>query len=461
MRSVGWRAYALPPCLLSVAVVYWVVIAVVSVANIPSRGSDADFAHFYAAARAVRMGLGPEIYSPTLIERIDRLPGGCAGTSLQIPYLNPPLLAVLFQPLTALPCGDAFRLWRLLSLTLWAGVTLLLAWQVWQRCAARGAAPLRTAMSAAFIVALSAFSYTVLDGLWLGQVHLLVLAGIVLAGWLHTRDRPVAAGMVLAFITLIKLVPAVLLLYFLLRRDWRLLAGAALGGVLLLGVLLLGAGGLPTLLAMIGPLTSAAGLLPQDNKAVVRLNPVLGPVLVAVAATIFVLVMLLMHRKSWPKEDPALGYAWAVSTMLLVSPIVWLHYLTWLLPAVAACIPYVRGRLLPLAVGAASAFILLSRPELLYLVPAAVLVCWCLTGALYVRSMDPLYVKLGKASELLAGWEVSGKGSWLPTARPFPRDRPSPTALPGATTDRGSCLEHRCIRLSRTRDPVTDRGRWR
>jgi hypothetical protein len=335
------------------------------------------------------MGLGPGIYSPALIERIDRLPGGCAGTSLQIPYPNPPLWAVLFQPLTALPCVDAFRLWRLISLALWASVTLLLAGQVWQRCVRVGASPFRTAMSAAFIVALSAFSYTVLDGLWLGQVHLLVLARIVLAWWLYERNHPVAAGLVLAFITLIKLVPAVLLVYFLLRREWRVLAGAALGGALLLAVMLVGVGGLPTLLAMIGPLTSAAGLLPQDNKAVVRLNPVLGPVLVAIAATIFGLVVLLMHRKGWTKEDPALGYAWALSTMLLISPIVWLHYLTWLLPAVAACMPYVRGRMLPLAVGVVSLSILLARPELLDLIPVAILLCWGLTGLLYVQSINP------------------------------------------------------------------------
>src|SRR5258708_22412984 len=56
---------------------------------------------------------------------------------------------------------------------------------------------------------------------------------------------------------------------------------------------------------------------------------------------------------------------------------------------------------------------------------------------------------------------VSGKGSWLPTARPFPGDRPSLTSLLGATTDRGSCFEHRSIRLLRTWDPVIDRPRRR
>jgi hypothetical protein len=398
MRRLRLYAYALPACLFGVSAVYWAVVAVVAVANIPARGGDADFGHFYAAARAVRMGLGPGIYSPSLIERIDRLPGGCAGTSLQIPYLNPPLLAVLFQPLTALPCVDAFRLWRLVSLALWAGVAILLAWQVWQRSIQRGVSPILAATAAAFIAALSAFSFPILDGLWLGQVHLLVLAGIVLAGWLHTRNRPVAAGMVLAFITLIKLVPAVLIVYFLLRRDWRVLAGAALGGVLLLSVMLVGAGGLPTLAAMVPVLTATPRHL-WSNEAVITLRPVLGPALVAGVALAFAVTVLLQRRMRRAVEDPALGYAWALSTMLLISPIVWLNYLTWLLPAVAACLPYALRRKLIVGLAVATLSLLITLPVLIAsLVPGlglagtvqvAMLLCWVLTGVLYVQRPKP------------------------------------------------------------------------
>jgi hypothetical protein len=394
MRSVGWRAYALPVCLLSVAVVYWAIVAVVSVANIPPRGSDADFAHFYAAARAVRMGVGPGLYSSAVIARSDQLPGGCASSSVAIPYLNPPLLAVLFQPLTALPCGDAFRLWRMLSLALWAGITTLLARQVWRRCIQLEASLPASATAATFIVALSAFSFPILDGLWLGQMHLLILAGIVLAEWLHERNRAVAAGMLLAFITLIKLVPAVLIVYFLLRRDWRVLAGAALGSVLLLSVVLVGSGGLPTLAAMIPMLTLTSGHL-WNNEAVITLHPVLGPALVAGAALAFAVTVVLQHRMRRAVEDAVLGYAWAISTMLLISPIVWLNYLTWLLPAVAVQLPHVLRRKLTVGLAVAILTLLIIQPVLIAsLVPGfgltstvqvAMLLCWTLTGVLYVQ----------------------------------------------------------------------------
>ena len=272
---------------------------------------------------------------------------------------------------------------------MWVAVTVLLAWQVWQRCARRGASPARSALAAAFIIALSAFSYPVLDGLWLGQVNLLLLGGIVLAWWLREHNQPFAAGMILAAITLIKLIPAVLIVYFLLRRDWRVLAGVAVGTVLLLGVMLVGAGGLPTLVAMIPALTSASGLLPWANTAVIRLHPVLGPAFVAAAALTFALTVLLMQRRRSTRDDPALGYAWAVSTMLVVSPIVWLHYLTWLIIVVAACLPYVRGRARVLALGLVSVSLLLSTPPLLGAATVATLLCWVLTGVLYVQSMHP------------------------------------------------------------------------
>jgi hypothetical protein len=387
MRRNRPLAYAPAACLAAIAAVYWAIIAAASLAYVQPRGKFSDFAHFYAAARAVRMGIGPGIYSAAVLVRIDQLPGGCAGSSLQIPYINPPLLAILLQPLTTLSCGDAFRVWRLISLAIWASVTALLAWQVGRRCLQRGASPPWSATAAACIIALSAFSYPIVDGLWLGQVHLLILGGIVLAWWLREHNQPFLAGMILAAITLIKLLPAVLIVYFLLRRDWHVLAGVAAATVLLVGAMLVGAGGLPTLSAMIPSLTSAAGLYPWLNEAVIRLNPVLGPALVVGAGLTFTITIVLAHRRGRAEEDATLGYAWAVSTMLLVSPLVWLHYVTWLVPVAAACLPYARSRMAALGLGLTSATILLSTPPFLGVATAAMLFCWGLTGALYMRGV--------------------------------------------------------------------------
>ncbi|MGZ6388890.1 MAG: glycosyltransferase family 87 protein, partial [Ktedonobacterales bacterium] len=393
------------------------IIATVSVEYIQPRGRFSDFADFYAAARGLRMGFGPEIYSPTQLHAIDQLPGSCAGSvlhifhkTLQTPYVNPPLLAILLQPLTMLPCVDAFRVWRLISLAIWAAVILLLAWQVWHRCVQQGHTPSRAALAAAYITALAATAYPVLDGLWLGQVHLLIFAGIVLAWWLRKHNQPVAAGVVLAVITLIKLLPAVLIVYFLLRRDWRVVAGALVGGVLLLGVMVVGAGGLPTLLAMIPAFISVPTLLPEFNTTVLTLHPLLGPALAAGLGLTFAGTVLLLKRNGATEiqEDPALGYAWAICTMLVVSPIVWLHYLTWLLMAIAACLPHVRGWRQAVTLGVASLALMLSTPALPAVATVAMLLCWVLTGALYVYSSRPSTLTLTSQRQLaLAGDTLS------------------------------------------------------
>src|SRR5262249_33666507 len=149
-------------------------------------------------------------------------------------YIYPPLLAVLLEPLTAFSCQDASRIWRLANALIWVAVTILLAYQLWRRWSAH------RLLAVALVVIASGCSYLLLYGLLLGQVILLILGGIVLAAWLLEHGHPFTAGLVLAFLTLIKLLPAILILYLLLRGNWRVVAGAALGGVLLLVLIVAG-----------------------------------------------------------------------------------------------------------------------------------------------------------------------------------------------------------------------------
>ncbi len=69
----------------------------------------------------------------------------------------------------------------------------------------------------------------------LGNVGLLLLFLIVTCWFLARRGHPVVAGAALGLATLIKLLPAALIVYFLLRRQWRV-AAAAVATVLVLGL---------------------------------------------------------------------------------------------------------------------------------------------------------------------------------------------------------------------------------
>ena len=70
-----------------------------------------------------------------------------------------------------------------------------------------------------------------------GQVNILLLAGVCGACLLIARGRSLGAGLVLATAVCLKLFPAFLLLYALLTRGWRMLAGCVLGCIALLAVL--------------------------------------------------------------------------------------------------------------------------------------------------------------------------------------------------------------------------------
>lgn len=83
-----------------------------------------------------------------------------------------------------------------------------------------------------FYLILLLTSFPLLHNFKWGQVSVLVTLGIVLAFVCHQQGRSVLGGVALALVTCIKYYPVVLVVYFLIRRDWRLLIafGAGLVG---------------------------------------------------------------------------------------------------------------------------------------------------------------------------------------------------------------------------------------
>jgi hypothetical protein len=102
--------------------------------------------------------------------------------------------------------------------------------------------------------------------------------------------------------------------------------------------------------------------------------------------------MLLSHAMSAiaPDQRPCARHTVPTpirNTMLVIWPLVWPHYLSWLVSAVAACLPYVRSRTAAVGLGVASAAILLCTPRFVGAIIAAMLMCWGLTGMLYIRGI--------------------------------------------------------------------------
>jgi hypothetical protein len=77
------------------------------------------------------------------------------------------------------------------------------------------------------------FFLPVFQALYIGQVTI-IMFGLLAAVWVCAReDRPVLAGMLLALACWIKIYPGMLVLYFLFKRDWKVMRGVIVAGVAL------------------------------------------------------------------------------------------------------------------------------------------------------------------------------------------------------------------------------------
>lgn len=438
-----------------------------------------DVAMYYSAAAALRANPAANIYDPAVLAQTVQQHAGCAlwpGAN----YLYPPLLAVLFEPLTALPCAQAIHYWMLGNLGLWALCTVLLVYWLHtllppERVALRErlrlwlrGEPDTELLAAMGVVALSVLAWPVLQGLLMGQVDLLLLVALLVVPLLVRRERYVAAGMLLAFAAMLKLLPALLIVYYLARGRRRVVLGAALGLALLCGVILLTVRP-PVLLGARAIFDSGSYLQAwSDNEALshaplwlavefgaaanAALAALAGKALLALAALVCGAGLLLMWRgrHNWPAASQdandartdahdvgeLVGYGWAVCAMLVLSPLVWLHYNTWLLLPYVLCAGYLLREQ-----GAAGGrrrtmlWLLLATGVLLFLPWSLAVDGTTYAAGPYVAgvALRPLLMLLHPAAVvalwLIAGWvawrsqrDRMGLAVWTGSANPAPHD---------------------------------------
>ena len=135
---------------------------------------------------------------------IDRQLGGYT------PY--PPLTAAPFLPLAKLPPQKAKQVWLVLELVFLAGSVWLLA-----QCAELG-------ILNVLVLALLAYT-SIATNLLLGQYYIFLLLLLCGAIFARTRGHEFTSGALLGMIFSLKLYAAPFALYFLVRRQWRALAG--------------------------------------------------------------------------------------------------------------------------------------------------------------------------------------------------------------------------------------------
>ncbi len=193
------------------------------------RHLNSDFPNYYLVARLYRAGYPLErVYDWTWLQRQKDHQGIDQGLVSFIPSTLPSALTVV--PFTSLPPLQAKHCWLVVNLALLPVIALLLV-----RMTRFGWEQVALLMLLAFIPLRNNFLF--------GQMHLVVLFLLTLAAWLFFRDRPILSGISLATAAALKIFPALFLIYFAWKRQWRAAIGLSVGliGVALISIYLFGA----------------------------------------------------------------------------------------------------------------------------------------------------------------------------------------------------------------------------
>jgi hypothetical protein len=314
----AFRALPLPPALrgrewwgslaLGLALLGVVSLALIPLWGFPGAGWGYDFRAYFDAAQRL-LTSGSPYQAETLAGPFRPGPGGL--------YLYSPIPALLLVPLTALGVDGATLAWFIARLALFVAACALLPASRSTRLAVFGVA----AVSVPFLYDLN-----------LGNVSI-VVTFLAVVGW-RWLDRPIGA-MAIAASLFVRPTMALVGGWWLLRRRWRTLLWLVATGLVLIVASLpfVGLDGWQQYATVTSNLSEVTGVKTNADLASSALSLgvpgqltvwfLAGGYLLAVAT-----ILLSLRR------DRVTSYVVAVMATLLLSPLLWLHYLTLLiLPA--------------------------------------------------------------------------------------------------------------------------------
>jgi alpha-1,2-mannosyltransferase len=312
--------------------------------------SLSDFRWYYLAARHVARGESPY---------------------LSTGYLYSPLLACLLTPLAFLEYVPARWIWFLIS----HACLLAAAWLIWRH--------LGGGRLAGCVVAIVwAFGGAASESLSLGQIGPELTLLLAAAYTLTPRLQGASAGTGFA----LKLIPGVICLIFVLRRDFRALLAAAVTAFILTvvpwGIVTCCSSGPPAPAALDylsgtpSPLSwslpslalrayepfRSGKTMPHDwitghTLQELRLSPVARRLSLAVALVTFAagcIILAMRVRGKLEYRQNALASAAIMALALAASPVCWTHYQVMQYPGVALFLGYAARRRLWWLLGAAA-----------------------------------------------------------------------------------------------------------
>ncbi len=190
------------------------------------------------------------------------------------------------------------------------------------------------------------------SSLGLGQSDITIFFLMVVLFWAYSRDHELIAGIALALAILTKLAPAVFMLYWLWKREWRIFIYTAVAGIVVV-LITLPFVGLDLWIQFVTQIFPAlsTGTAYADNQTLpglinrLMLDPRFAqglqsapsvPIVRAVNTTLELVVVgiTLWFTRGRLESRRSLRFALEFSAwlivLLVISPIAWDHYFTWL-----------------------------------------------------------------------------------------------------------------------------------
>jgi alpha-1,2-mannosyltransferase len=259
--------------------------------------------------------------------------------NISLPFIYPPFAALALGIFALLPWSVAVMTYFLVSLLALAVTLYCVTRALWPEQPPRQSALLVTAISAPLALLLE----PVFSTLNFGQVNLMLM-GLVAADCLSRNPRW-PRGLLLGLAAAIKLTPAAFVLFFLVRKDYRAAATAALSGAAatLLAFAILPTESIKYWFGGFGNVDGLSGTAFQTNQSFQGVLARLGftgtlstLLWLLLAAALVVLAVATMRRA--PVAPLALSINAVVA--LLISPISWSHHWVWVAPALLTLIGY-------------------------------------------------------------------------------------------------------------------------
>jgi hypothetical protein len=322
----------------------WLVLTLVGVA-----APGADLFPLYAAGRWIAEGLPHLIYVFDPAVRADISHPAWSDLAARVGYDNH-LFAYIFPPLwakLAAPAAEALP-WSafhvagaaLNAAALVAGVGV--AARLW---APTGAG--RKVFALSLLVAAAA--WPALASAWFNQVHAWVMLCVLLALLLGEKDRPAAAGALLALAAAVKIAPALIGLYWLLSGRWNAAAWAVGCGAAMLA-LAAATGGLQLNLAFMEQLARLAAGAPTSTlnqsltvwlaRLFVDLETFIGaapmPWQARALSAVAMVGLIAAALRRTPAGDDGARRCRLMPVVLIAAvaggPIAWAYYFVFLIP---------------------------------------------------------------------------------------------------------------------------------